>query len=33
VQYLALEAHPKYKELVEHTSFVTRSVVDSVTNY
>lgn len=33
VQYIALEAHPKYKELVRHTSFVTREVVDSVTNY
>jgi len=33
VQYIALEAHPKYKQLVEHTSFVTREVVDSVTNY
>lgn len=33
VQYIALEAHPRYKELVRHTSFVTREVVDSVINY
>lgn len=33
VQYIALEAHPKYNELVKYTSFVTREVVDSITNY
>lgn len=33
LQYICLEAHPKYKELVKHTSFVTRSLVDGVTNY
>lgn len=33
VQYIALEAHPKYNELLKHTSFVTREVVDSIINY
>ena len=33
LQYICLEAHPKYNELVKHTSFVTREVVDKVVNY
>ena len=33
VQYIALSAHPQYQELLKHTSFVCREVVDSVTNY
>lgn len=33
LQYIAMEAHPRYHELVKHTSFVQREVVDSVSNY
>ena len=33
LQYIALEAHPRYHELLSHTSFVTRTVVDKVMNY
>ena len=33
LQYIALEAHPKFHELKKHTSFVTREVVDKVMNY
>ena len=33
LQYIAMQAHPRYLDLVKHTSFVTRTVVDSVTNY
>lgn len=33
LQYIALEAHPRYHELVSHTSFVTRTIVDKVSNY
>lgn len=33
LQYIAMEAHPRYHELVSHTSFVEREVVDRVTNY
>lgn len=33
LQYIALECHPRYKELVKHTSFVTREVVDKTMNY
>lgn len=33
LQYLCLQAHPHYKRLVEHTEFVTRGAVDSITNY
>lgn len=33
LQYIALEAHPNYNKLQEHTAFVTQRVVDPVTNY
>jgi hypothetical protein len=33
LQYIALEAHPRYHELQKHTSFLTRTVVDKVMNY
>ena len=33
LQYLCIHAHPHYERLVKHTEFVTRGVVDAVTNY
>lgn len=33
LQYIAMEAHPRYHELLTHTSFVTRTVVDKVVGY
>ena len=33
LQYICLEAHPRYHELLKHTSFVTRTVVDKISNY
>ena len=33
LQYIALHLHPNYQQLKQHTEFLTRAPVDSVTNY